>query len=64
MKMVAEYLERAHQFDRLAFEVMNDPELKRRLEAQAEAYRKLAAKHAEERGIKIPDHPSKPRDAR
>lgn len=37
MKLVAEYLERAQQFDRLAFEVIDDPELKRRLEAQADA---------------------------
>ena len=54
MKMVAEYLERAHQFERLASQAMDDPELAKRLEAQAEAYRKLAAKRAEQLGLEIP----------
>lgn len=52
MKMIAEYLERAHQFERLAAET-NDPVLKANLEKQAEAYHKLAAKRAEQVGIPL-----------
>ena len=44
MKMVAEYLEKALDFEQLAAE--NDPKLKADLTKQAEAYRKLAAKRA------------------
>ncbi len=51
MKMAAEYLERAHQFERLASKVMDDPELKSRLEAQAKAYHALAEKRAIELGV-------------
>ena len=45
MKMVAEYLEKALEFERLAF-AENNPELKASLLKQAEAYRKLAADRA------------------
>ena len=45
MKMVAEYLEKALDFERLAA-LENGPELKASLMKQAEAYRKLAADHA------------------
>ena len=45
MKMVAEYLEHALNFERLAA-AENDPELKASLIKQAEAYRKLAADRA------------------
>jgi hypothetical protein len=44
-KLVAEYLEHAFQFDRMAAEA-TDPALKDSLEKQAAAYRKLADKRA------------------
>ena len=51
MKLVAEYLERAVHFARMAAEE-SDPKLKASLEQQALAYRKLADKRAAE--IKLP----------
>ena len=45
MKMVAEYLEKALDFERLAI-AENDPVVKASLLKQAEAYRKLAADRA------------------
>jgi hypothetical protein len=45
MKMVAEYLEKALDFERMAA-AENDPKLKANLMAQAKAYRKLAADRA------------------
>ena len=45
MKMVAEYLDKALDFERLAAAETN-PELKASLMKQAEAYRKLAADRA------------------
>jgi hypothetical protein len=45
MKMVAEYLEKALDFERMAA-AENDPDLKTSLTQQAEAYRKLAAQRA------------------
>ena len=45
MKMVADYLEKALDLERLAA-AENNPELKASLMKQAEAYRKLAAKRA------------------
>ena len=45
MKLVAEYLDRAMQFERLADEA-SDPNLKAQLLQQCEAYRKLATKRA------------------
>jgi hypothetical protein len=45
MKMVAEYLEKALDFERLAA-AENNPELKAALMTQAEAYRKLTADRA------------------
>ena len=45
MKMVAEYLEKALEFERLAL-AENAPEFKASLLKQAEAYRKLAADRA------------------
>jgi hypothetical protein len=45
MKMVAEYLEKALDFERMAA-AENDPDLKISLMQQAEAYRKLAAQRA------------------
>jgi hypothetical protein len=57
MKMVAEYLEHAHRFERMAaFE--SNPTLKAQLTEQAEAYYKLAAKRAESLGASIPPRPA------
>lgn len=53
MKMVAEYLEHAHRFERLAAHE-NNPELKANFENQAEAYRKLATERAKKLGIEPP----------
>ena len=46
MKMIAEYVEHALQFERMAIEA-TDPALKESLAKQALAYRKLAAERAE-----------------
>ena len=53
MKMVAEYLERAHQFERMA-EHETDPKLKADFERQASAYYKLAEKRAVDMGFSPP----------
>jgi hypothetical protein len=45
MKLVAEYLEHAERFERMA-EDAADPKLKAQFLQQSEAYRKLAAKGA------------------
>jgi hypothetical protein len=45
MKLVAEYLDRAMQFERMAEEA-SDPKLKTQFLQQCEAYRKLATKRA------------------
>jgi hypothetical protein len=53
MKMLAEYLDMAIKFERMAaFE--NDGNLKAQFEKQAAAYRKLAEKRANEYGLKMP----------
>jgi hypothetical protein len=51
MKMVAEYLEHALAFERMAADEPN-PEIKAQFEKQAAAYRKLAEGRAEQRGFK------------
>lgn len=51
MKMVAEYLNLAHQFERLA-EAETNPAVKKQFEEQAHAYHKLAAKRAKDLGSK------------
>jgi hypothetical protein len=51
--MIAEYLEHALQFERLAAEVP-DTKLKADLENQAKAYRKLAAERANKLGLPGP----------
>lgn len=53
MKMVAEYLQKAHEFERFAG---SEKDLRRKadLQAQAEAYRKLAAKRAKDQGLDLP----------
>jgi hypothetical protein len=54
VKMIAEYLEHALQFDRMASETA-DPGLKQALEKQAVAYRKLAKDRAAR--LKLPPPP-------
>jgi hypothetical protein len=53
VQLIAEYLERAHQFERLAAHE-TDAKLKADFEKQAKAYRKLAEKRAEETGLPLP----------
>jgi len=54
MKMVAEYLEQAHRFERMAGSETN-PTAKRQFEEQARAYYKLATKRAKELGLPAPE---------
>ena len=54
MKMIAEYLEHALQFERMAADE-SDPALKESLAQQAAAYRKLAAERAAR--LKLPPVP-------
>jgi hypothetical protein len=56
MKMIAEYLEHAIQFERMAAEEKN-PELKAQFNKQAAAYRKLAADRAKKLGLEEPPPP-------
>ena len=58
MKLIAEYLERAHQFERMASQA-TDAKLKAEFEKQALAYHKLAAKRAKER-LSSPNDKSTP----
>jgi hypothetical protein len=53
MKMIAEYLENALKFERMAAEEKN-LELKTALEKQAISYRKLAADRASKLGLPPP----------
>jgi hypothetical protein len=53
MKMLAEYVENAIRFEKLAADE-KDPVLKENFEKQAAAYRKLAAQRAKEYGLKLP----------
>jgi hypothetical protein len=53
MKMVAEYLDKAITFERMAA-AESDPELKASLEKQAAAYRKLAAARAKKYNLHLP----------
>jgi hypothetical protein len=53
MKMLAEYLDTAINFEQMAAQE-NDPKLKAELERQAASYRKLAEKRAKEYGLKMP----------
>lgn len=52
MKMLAEYLEKAISFERMAL-AENDPKLRSELEKQGRAYRELASERA--RQIKLPE---------
>jgi hypothetical protein len=56
MKLLAEYLERAVQLEGLAKDEAN-PKLKEQLLDQAQEYRKLAAKRAEQYGLPPPSPP-------
>ena len=56
MKMLTEYLERALEFERLARSETNE-KFRAQLLKQADAYRKLAAKRAEEYGLPPPSKP-------
>jgi hypothetical protein len=56
MKMIAEYLEHAIQFERMADEEKN-PDLRAQFNKQAAAYRKLAADRAKMLGLKEPPSP-------
>ena len=51
--MIAEYLEHALQFERMAAEA-TDPALKESLRKQAAAYRNLASERAERQGLRAP----------
>ena len=53
MKMLAEYLEHALEFERMAAREQN-PEIKAQLQKQAEAYRKLAISRAKALGMEPP----------
>ena len=53
MKMLAEYLENAVQFEQMAAHE-KDRRLKAEFERQAARYRKLAEKRAKEHGLKMP----------
>src|SRR5687767_8638611 len=53
VKMIAEYLEHALQFEKMAAEE-SDPALKEALKNQAVAYRKLARERAERQGLPLP----------
>jgi hypothetical protein len=50
MKMIAEYLDNAFKFERMAADEL-DPKLKAEIEKQALAYRKLAAERANKLGL-------------
>ena len=53
MKMVAEYLDHALQFEKMAAEETNS-ELRASFEKQAAAYRKLAGNRAKQLGLDMP----------
>jgi hypothetical protein len=58
MKHLGEFLDNAAMFDRMAEEA-TDPALKGAMEEQARAYRKMAAKRAEQLGLPAPSAPDK-----
>jgi hypothetical protein len=59
MKMVAEYLEHALTFERMAADE-KDPKVKAVFQKQAAEYRKLAFKRAKELGLPEPPKPENP----
>jgi len=56
MQLIAEYLERAAHFERMAADE-DDPNLKAQLAKQAADYRKLAEKRAKQLGLPSPPAP-------
>ncbi|MCK1284679.1 hypothetical protein IVB41_12195 [Bradyrhizobium sp. 44] len=56
MKLLQDYLERAVQLEALAADE-SDSDFKDQLLAQAQSYRKLAAKRAKEYGLPMPSSP-------
>jgi hypothetical protein len=54
VKLIAEYLDRAQQFERMA-EYSQDAKLREQLLQQSVAYRKLATKRALQLGLPPPD---------
>jgi hypothetical protein len=56
MKLLAEYLERAVQLEKLAADE-SDANFTNQLLTQAQSYRKLAAKRAKEYGLPMPSPP-------
>jgi len=54
MKMIAEYLETASKFQKMADDEKNNPKLKTALEKQAAAYQKLALARAKKLGCVPP----------
>ena len=54
--MIAEYLQKAHEFELFAASE-KDAKRKTELLSQAEAYRKLAVKRAKDQGLTIPPEP-------
>jgi hypothetical protein len=58
MKMLAEYVENAIKFEKMAAEE-RDAKLKEYFEKQAVAYRKLAKKRAKDYGLNIPPQPGR-----
>jgi hypothetical protein len=59
MKMLNEYLERAVSLEQLAADEQ-DPAFKDQLLKQAQAYRKLARRRAEQYGLPAPSPPETP----
>ncbi len=53
MKMVAEHLDMAMKFERMAAHE-TDPKVRAEFEKQAAAYRKLAEKRAKQYGLEMP----------
>jgi hypothetical protein len=58
VKLLTEYIERALQLESLA-ELETDPGFSAELVKQANAYRKIAAKRAEQYGLPPPSPPAK-----
>jgi hypothetical protein len=56
MKMIAEYLDKAMHFEQMAARE-GDAKFKAELEAQAQAYKKLATERAQREGLPLPPQP-------
>jgi hypothetical protein len=60
MKMIAEYMEHALDFERMAAQEKN-PEIKAAFEKQAAAYRKLATDRTKQLGLDDPRYTDRPK---